>query len=272
MKLDLNEMRKIAGLPLVEAADDDDDGLSASERALANKADTDLKKKGIKVPNIDPEKDMAKAAKKSTEKDDDDEKPVEKKEDTKPEPKKAEKPAPKKAEPSKVEKKPDAKKADKPAAPAPKKADAKPEPKKDETPAEAKRRGRAVNPESKGNRAFVWLKNNSSATRGQFIAHATKEFGMTHNHAATMYYPYKRKIAAAASVSEMFIITHPLSSSSILSENKMMNQYQWVDVDSDVEPLIFESEEAVNRVVRYMSEYKSQFVNVQRITFDEDEE
>lgn len=86
---DLNEVRILAGLPLVERYgrdddddDDDDEGLSRSERELANKADRDLKAKGVKV-KVNADKDLEGKGGK---------------EDNQPETKPAAKPAVKKAE------------------------------------------------------------------------------------------------------------------------------------------------------------------------------
>lgn len=80
MKYDLNEIRVLAGLPILNERynedDDDGDGLSRSERELANKADGDLKKRGIKV-KVDADKDTEGKGGKDA-KDDEDDKPASK--------------------------------------------------------------------------------------------------------------------------------------------------------------------------------------------------
>lgn len=58
MKIDINEFRKIAGLNIVVESYDEDDDLTPSERALIDKADKDLAKKGVKVANVDADKDL----------------------------------------------------------------------------------------------------------------------------------------------------------------------------------------------------------------------
>ena len=56
---DISRIRALAGVQLNESYDDDgDDGMSASERALLKKAEGDLKKKGVKVKDADPDKDL----------------------------------------------------------------------------------------------------------------------------------------------------------------------------------------------------------------------
>jgi hypothetical protein len=68
--MDIKRIKQLAGLaPIVEAWDegdfdrfmggDDDEDLSSSEQELAAQADRDLRAKGIKVKNVDPEADMS---------------------------------------------------------------------------------------------------------------------------------------------------------------------------------------------------------------------
>ena len=165
---DIARIRQLAGQqPIMESFsdDDDDDGLSKSERALASKADSDLKKKGIKVAKVDPDKDVSALArrrkasetKKEAAADDEEKKAAaaakaEKEAEEKNAPKAddEEKPAPKKEEPKKEE---------------PKKEEPKKEEPKKEEP---KKRGKPTNANSKAQRALAWIKANPDAGGGAF--------------------------------------------------------------------------------------------------------
>lgn len=228
MKLNVNELRKLAGLSVVVESsreDDDEDGLSKAERELASKAEKDLEKKGIKVKDFDP--DEAVGSKKDTE-----EKPAAKKEE-KPA---AAKPAPKKDKPA------PAKKEEKPAA-------------KDDKPAEKKARApRPENPSKKASQIRAHLNANPDMTRGQFTAYAIEKMGMSKAGANTYFYKYKAK----KEVKEGYILVHPSAPGFVLAENKMMNQYQWVDGTSTLEPEVFVTEAAAKKVAQYMTDFKFQ--------------
>ena len=227
MKLDVNKMRKIAGLPevkaepLVESYDDDgDDGLSPSERALANRADSDLRKKGIKVGNINPDKDLHKLAANEKEKEETDD--VDKA------------PAPvKKAGP----------------APATPKAEEKPAPK-----AEPEKKSRS-NPNSKASGALKVVTDNPGITRQEFFAKMAADFGMGKNYANLKWQALKghRQIA-----NEGYILLHPNAPQYMLAENREMNQYVWVDASSEFPTVVCETLEAAEKLVKYMREIKNQ--------------
>lgn len=235
MKMNINELRKLAGLPLVEGYDEDgDDEMSQAEKDLVKKADTDLAKKGIKVKDFDPDKDIARAAKKDKSGDDEDE------------PKKDAKPADKKPAPA-------AKKDDKPAA---------------EEAAEKKaRKARAENPNKKAAKIRAYLTSNPDIGRGAFTAHAVAEFGMTKAGANTYFYKFKAKKAVA----EGYILVHPAAPGFVLAENGMMNQYQWVDGSSELEPMVFVTEAAAKKVARYMTDYKFQTPTIETFLMDDAE-
>ena len=268
---DIARLRQLAGQPLNESYDDDDDdGMSASERALASKADGDLKKKGIKVAKVDPDKDLhalaqrrkAKEAKKEADADEEEKKAAA---TSKAEKEAEEKNAPKAAESDdeddkKEEKKP-APKADE------KKDEPKAEEKKEEAAAEAKRRGKKPDANSKSQRALAWIKANPDAGGGAFAKWAIANIDMGKNYANTYFHGLKAKARAQlkASANECFMISHPTLSTYFLHENRAMNQMQWVDSDSDNAPMVFESKDAAEKVIKYMAEWKSQQGNLVRV-------
>jgi len=217
--MNLNRLRKLAGLTESWDEDDSDDGMSASERALAAKADKDLAKKGIKVGHVDPEKDIASVAKHSKSEDDD------------------EKPAAKKA----VAKSAPAKKA------APKKEE------KKSTPAPAKKRGRPQVETSKTGGARGWMNANKNASRKEFIAHATGKLGMSAAHASTIYYALKRK------VNEAWYIQHPRLSSYVLAENTMQNMFQWVNPadDTQLDPVVYTKLVDAEKALKFIRDHKN---------------
>lgn len=60
---DIKRLQQFAGI-IVESSHDNEDDLTPAERELVKKAESDLAKKGIKVKDVDPEKDLEALAKK----------------------------------------------------------------------------------------------------------------------------------------------------------------------------------------------------------------
>lgn len=280
---DMNNIRKLAGLPVVEQpkqqlseswddgddmGDEDPDVRIASEDKGQQKFET-KNKKAIKTADKES-KELSKKKPAA-------EKPAEKKVEKKAEPAKAE---PKKVEAKKEEPKKDDKKshfvqgkgfvskeeADKHA------ADKKAEPAKtdDKESAEAKKRGRAHDPASKQGKAREWLAANANHTRGAFIAHMKANHEMSHHHANTMYYAEKKRNASKTEVKEVFFLQHPFMSSYLLAENRELNKMDWVDSDSKLEPMVFETEAEAQKIAKYMAEWKGQPSKLYKYVFDDE--
>lgn len=249
---DLTRIRQLAGIntPLTESVNDDnddDDGLSPAERELANRADKDLKNKGINVKNVDPDKDMAALAHRED---------------------KAHNNAQgsaKKAEPKKEEHKQGESNKDEPK---------KDEPKKEEPATNnAKRRGKAPNPESYRQKAIAWISAHPSANGGEFKRWLKETNSpMSANYANTFFYAHKKKTRGELkeSTTICYMLQHPAAPSFLLAENKAMNQYQWVDASSNIDPLVFESEQDALATAQYINEYKNQTSHL--VKFDLTEE
>lgn len=153
--------------------------------------------------------------------------------------------------------------AAKPSEPKPAK-EAEPEAKADEKAADApKRRGRAPSDDSKSGQARNWLTGNPAAKRGDFIKHAGEHFGMTKHHANTYFYAHKAK--KSGSVSEAFVLAHPMAKSLVLAENREMHTYQWIDPTSDLTPAIFFERAEAEKLAKYMAEWRSQAVVIETI-------
>ena len=285
---DISRIRALAGVqPLTESYDDDDDGMSASERALLKKAEGDLKKKGVKVKDADPDKDLhalaqrRKAKEKAKEEEADKEEEDEKNASGKhPDPRhrdadktqadkdeaeqrryearqeKAKKEAPK------AEEKKEAPKAEE------KKEEPKAEEKKEEPAAEAKRRGKAPNPESFNQHAKANAKN---MTRGQFLTWAAEKHGKGKAYASALFAKYNPKSSREVKTNECYMLQHPSVPSFLLAENKMMNQYQWIDGASPMDPLVFETEAEAKKVAQYIYEWKNQTADIVKIDFSDEE-
>lgn len=231
-------IRKIAGLnPITEAFDDDDEDpdakIAASDKRQAafekrNKSELSAAEKEAAIKEkMAKEKAKEARAKKANEK------PAEKKEA----PKAEEKPA------AKAEEKPVAKSEE-----------------KSETSSEAKRRGRAPSDTSKRGQARAWITSHPEAKRGDFLKHA-ESFGMTKHYANAFFYTVKK----STKVEECYVLSHPSMPSFLLAENRELNQMQWVDPTSPLEPMIFESRAEAEKIVKYMSEWKSQYANIDTI-------
>lgn len=259
---DISRIRALAGMqPLTESYDDDDDGMSASERALLKKAEGDLKKKGVKVKDADPDKDLhalaqRRKAKEKAKEDAEDREEAESKAAAAAEKKAEEKEAPK-AEEKKEEPRAEEKKES-----APKKEEPKAEEKKEEPATEAKRRGKAPNPESFNQHAKSNAKN---MTRGEFLKWAAEKHGKGKAYASALFAKYNPKSGRAIKTDECYVLQHPSVSSFLLAENKMMNQYQWIDSASPMDPLVFESEAEAKKVAEWIYEWKNQTAQIIKI-------
>lgn len=124
-------------------------------------------------------------------------------------------------------------------------------------------RGRKPDDNKKAGQARAWLAANPGAKRGEFMAKA-EEWGMGKNYANKEFYGNKHKQAAAnKDITEVYFLSHPSMPSFLLAENREMNQMQWIDPSSPLPPLVFESKVEAERIVKYMSEWKSQYVNIE---------
>lgn len=212
-------IRKIAGVPLMESRHDDDDEDPDVKVAMGDKRQAEFEKKN--------KRELTSAEKAATAKE------------------KAAKSTPpadeKKEAPKAAEKKEEA-------------------PKSDDAPAEAKKRGRTPSATSKSGQAAAWIKANPEAKRGEFMTHA-ESFNMTKHYANAFFYSVKKKMK----VTECFILVHPSVPSFVLAENREINQLQWVDPSSPLEPMIFETMAEAKKVVKYMSEWKSQAATIETI-------
>lgn len=174
-------------------------------------------------------------------------------------------------EASTLKKKPAAKAEPKKEEPKAAPAKAEPEAKKEEPAAEDKKRGRAPSDDSKSGQARSWLshEDNKGHTRGGFIKHATANLGMSAHHANTFYYAHKKKTASGDPVKEAYVLFHPHLPGFMLAENREMNQMQWIDPSSPLEPFIFETEAEAQHIAKYMAEWKSQMAVVTKVSFND---
>lgn len=231
----LNNIRKIAGLPLNESWDREDDDEDPDVKiASGDKRQAAFEKRNKKeIKAADAEASTLKKK-----------------------PAAAAKPAEKKEEPAKAAPKAEEKK------PEPKKEEPKAEEKKAEPAAEAKRRGAKPNESSKSGGMRGWMASNAGAGRGAFIA-AAVERGMSKHHANSYYYQLKKKSA----VKEGYILVHPASKSFVLAENYEMKRREWVDVNSDFEPFFFATEAAAQKEAKSFAEWNGQHSVVEKVVF-----
>lgn len=224
----IDYIKKIAGLSQVNEAFDDDDEDPDVKTAMSDKRQAAFEKRNKnELTRAEREaamkERMAKEKAKEAREKKADEKPAEKKEA----PETEEKPAPKAEE------------------------------KKEDASNEAKRRGRAPSDDSKRGQARSWLNSHPNASRKEFLAHASS-FGMSPAYASA----FRAAHMAKSKVTECYVLSHPSMPSFLLAENREMSQMQWVDPTSPLEPMIFESKAEAERVAKYMSEWKSQYSNI----------
>jgi outer membrane biosynthesis protein TonB len=248
-KWNIGNIRKIAGLPLNEAWDrDDDDEDPDAKIAMSDKGQQafEKKNKGELESNAAMLKKRTADQKAAAEKKKAEAKPAEKKEE------------PKKEAPKAEEKKPVEAKKEEPKAE---------EPKKEEPKAEAKRRGAAPNENSFNQQAKKYAKEH---TRGSFIKWAKDTHGKGTAYASALFAKYNPKSGRTpAAANECYVITHPHMPSFLLAENREMNQMQWIDPTSPMEPMMFSTLAEAEKTAKYMSEWKSQASKIEHIVFED---
>ena len=255
MSDEVREARRIAGLPLMERWDDDDDVRKAEEEIARQKKAGGKAAKGWEAAEkqakrVNADKDMSRLAKRTKEEpedDEDDEKKEEPAQDKKPEAavdkKKAEKPVDKKEEPKETKK-------EEPAAPA-----------TDQKFAAAARK---------------FLASHPNATAAEIRGHCEKSGVTVPAHFHSRLHGIKASIKKAMlkkGVTEAYVLIHPQMPTFVLAENGAMNQYQWIsakDDSSSLEPLVFENESAAHKVITYVRDYKNQSCILQKIKLGEE--
>lgn len=261
----IENIRKIAGNPIVESVDDgDDEDLSPAEKALADKAESELKKTGIKVKNVDPDKDMSSLAKKVGKKERNQERNQEATEkgeavaaDIEAKKEKADAPTANPKTAQKLERKAaaaEAVAAKEKAAP------------KDEEKAEAAKKGRKPDEGSKIGKARAWLKANPGAKRSEFLKYAADQLSMGANYASGKLTQLRRGL------NEFFMLRHPSLSGVYLAENREMSSYQWADAYSILEPLVFTTEAEANEAAEFLVDWKSLYTVVEHYIAEAGEE
>lgn len=247
---------------IMEAWDDEDDDMSDSERELAKKADTDLKKKGVSV-KADPDKDLARLAKKRHSKEESAERRADADEIAEKEAKRKEKAAREKEAADRA----DADREESKAAAEEKKAEKAGEAEGGEKTAEAKRRGRAPNADSKAQRAVAHIRANPAMRRGEFLRWAQENLGMGANYASAFFARHNPKASRQqhSQTNEVWMISHPLVSSFLLHENLELHKMEWVDASSDNDPMMFESEAAAQQMITHMRDWKKQDVKLVKL-------
>lgn len=273
-KWNLDHIRKIAGLPLTESVaireSDDDEDLSPAERELAAKAEKDLQKKGVKVKNVDPEKDISRLAQKHKKSEEHKESEEEREERESAARERAEKESEskerKETEKAGMNPKAAQKQERKEAA---KKEEEKRGGGEEKPAAEAKRRGKAPSENSGAGKLRSWIAANPGKGRKEAWAYARETIGMTPAGFSTNWQKAK---GGAKAATEAFVLLHPSVPSFLLAENREMNQYQWVDMGSALEPLVFFTEAEAQRIAKYMAEWKNQQSTLVRVDLTEAEE
>lgn len=217
MSQEVMEMRKAAGLPLVEGWDDGDDDEDPDVKiASSDKRQQAFEKKAKKdIAKVDADKDMSKLAKGSKDEDEKEEK----------------------------------------SAPAP---------------AAAKDAAKDVEEKPKASRGSFSSIVKPLLARGAStsdIRAALTKAGVEVKHLHSRLHGLRKNIK------EGFVLVHPQMPSFVLAENAMMNQYQWISEKDDsttLAPLLFTTEAAAEKVIKYVREFKNQSCILTPISFKED--
>lgn len=144
--------------------------------------------------------------------------------------------------------------------------------KQEEVKAEAKRRGKAPNPNSFSQWAIVNAKKYEHDRKG-FFAAAREKFGAdkSAHHISSAYARNNPKSTRSLKEAKtLFSIIHPFLKGFALAENRELNQMQWIDESSPLDPMFFVTEAEAKKVAKYMAEWKNQSGIVTEFNFDED--
>lgn len=232
----LNEARKYAGLePIVESFEDDDEEDRDAKIAAQDKKQQEFERKNKKTLDAAEKAIKAKAAREQADKETAD---------------KEKSDAPKSKEDNEDKSK---EKSDK-------EVDNK---KNSETSSEEK-----VVKAKKAAAARAWIAENPSATAGQFKAIALDKFGMGKHYANTFFYAHKNKNKGKTEVAECFVLSHPTISGYYLAENREMGQHQWIDEDSDLDAMMFESVDQANDYAAKIADWRGTKSKVSHVVFE----
>ena len=107
-------------------------------------------------------------------------------------------------------------------------------------------------------------------TRGEFLKWAADQHGKGKAYASALFAKYNPKSGREVKTNECYMLQHPSVASFLLAENKMMNQYQWIDSSSPFDPLVFESEAEAKKVAQYIYEWKNRTADIIKIDLTEE--
>lgn len=103
-------------------------------------------------------------------------------------------------------------------------------------------------------------KLSTNITRKEFINYAKDVIGIKPVDANNIYHMVKKNL------NEAYVLTHKDYPQMQLHENRELNIFEWVDSSDSKIPLYFDSEESAKKIKKYMSEWKGQAANIQKIT------
>ena len=102
-------------------------------------------------------------------------------------------------------------------------------------------------------------------SRGEFLKWAAEKHGKGKAYASALFAKYNPKSSREVKTNECYMLQHPSAPSFLLAENKMMNQYQWIDSASPMDPLVFETEAEAQKVAKYINEWQNQVSDIIKI-------
>jgi hypothetical protein len=133
---------------------------------------------------------------------------------------------------------------------------------------EKKKLGKAPNANSKAQRGVAYLKDNPDTKRGQFLTWAKAELDMGAAYGSAFFARHNPKRTMVVT-KECYMLSHPSMPNFLLAENVEINQMQWVDPSSPMQPLIFATEAEAKKTSTYMSDWKNQYSNIEKITLED---
>ena len=122
--------------------------------------------------------------------------------------------------------------------------------------------------ESKSKKAAEEKSDAPKEKRGAFLKWAKENLEMGAAYGSAFFARHRNR-GDAEIKNECWVITHPAMPSFLLAENRELNQMQWVDPTSPLDPLVLKTEAEANRIATYMSSWKSQHSTIEKIVLED---
>jgi len=129
-----------------------------------------------------------------------------------------------------------------------------------------KKKGKALDPKSKQQRAIDYIRKNPEVTRKEFLVWAWENLEMTTGYSSSRLGGWRVIASSGGDVKECWTIAHPTMSGYTLAEDFNGKGYRWVGSTDEIDSIVLTTQDQVNEMVQYMAEWKNLTVTPIHIT------